>query len=387
MQKTLRTPTRVVIVDSSGAMRELLASIFREVGDIQVVGSCATGDEAVKLVKSVRPDVITMDIHTPHGMNNLDAVRQIMRDQPTPMIIVTASQKPHDMEVAFQAMRAGALAVLNKPGLNDPETSQKLVQNVRLMAGVPVIHHWGRSAVTDRLGGEKPGSASNGAPKLEKIKSAVEVVVGQNLSLQKMQELKAKVRVIGIAASTGGPSAVASVIRTLPASFPLPLVLVQHFSPGFASGLADWLGTQTGLQVEIAAHGDVLQPGVMLLAPDDYHLQVKPNGLVELAKTPSYKGLRPSANPLFESLARSYGAAALGVILTGMGDDGADGMAALHAAGGAVIAQEEESCVVYGMPREVVARGAADAILTPEQIALTLEQFLPPTLSRGGSIS
>ncbi|MFZ6031126.1 MAG: chemotaxis-specific protein-glutamate methyltransferase CheB [Chloroflexota bacterium] len=346
------TPVRVVVIDDSATMRDLLTSLLRQDGQIEVVGTGANGEEAVRLVKRLRPHVLTLDIQMPR-MNGLEAVRQIMRECPLPIVIVSASQKPHDMDLAFQALRAGALTILSKPGLNDPETSQKLVQTVRLMAGVPVIHHWGRAE------SQKP--AANGSLPSQRPPALP----------ARLQNLDA-VRLVGIAASTGGPSTVARVLRDLPPSFPLPILLVQHFSPGFAGGLAEWLDTQTTIRVEIAAHGDTLRPGVLLMAPDDYHLQATAQGIVILSKGPAYKGLRPSANPLFESLAQHYGPAALGIVLTGMGDDGADGLLALRKAGGYTIAQNEESCVVYGMPREAAARQAADEILPVEQIAARL---------------
>jgi len=353
MPKT-STPIRVVIVDDSRAMTDLLASVLRAAGDIHVVGTAANGEEGVRLVQRLHPDLVTMDVYMPK-MNGAEAVREIMRTHPVPIIIVSANNKPHTVDLAFQALRAGALTAVNKPILNDPQTHQNLIQTVRLMAGVPVIHHWGTVSPKPAAAPRKPAPPAN-------IKN-------------QLQNLKSKIRVIGIAASTGGPSTLATVLKDLPADFPLPIVLVQHFSPGFAKGLIEWLGTQTSLRVDLAVHGDTLQPGQVLLAPDDYHLQVTRAGEVELSKGTSYKGLRPSANPLFESLANAYGPAALGIILTGMGDDGADGLLKLHQAGGVTIAQEEDSCVVYGMPREAVARGAVDGSLTPEQIGFTLDEI------------
>jgi two-component system chemotaxis response regulator CheB len=352
MPSTTPNPIRVVVIDDSPTMRQLLAAVLRQAGNIEVVGMGGDGEEAVRLVKRLHPHVMTLDVQMPK-MNGLEAVRQIMRECPLPIVIVSASQKPHDMELAFQALKAGALTMLSKPGLNDSETCDKLVQTVRLMASVPVIHHWGRAEMD-----KKPTASAAARPAP---------------ALPARLQTRENARIVGIAASTGGPSALAQVLRGLPASFPLPMVLVQHFSPGFAGGLAEWLGTQTAICVEIAAHGDMLRPGVLLMAPDDYHLQVTTKGIVELSKGPAYKGLRPSANPMFESLARCYGPAAVGIILTGMGDDGADGLLALHRAGGFTMAQNEESCVVYGMPGEAVARQAADEVLSLEQIGARLE--------------
>ena len=361
------TPIRVVIVDDSRAMTDLLASILRAAGDIHVVGTAANGEEGVRLVQRLHPDLVTMDIYMPK-MNGAEAVREIMRTHPVPIIIVSNNNKPHTMDLAFQALRAGALTVVTKPGLNDPKTSQNLVQTVRLMSGVPVIHHWGTVDKKSSVAPHKP------APSV-KVKNP-------------LQNRKSTIRVIGIAASTGGPSTVAAVLKDLPADFPLPIALVQHFSPGFANGLTEWLGTQTSLRVDLAQHGDVLLPGTVVMAPDDYHMQINRAGGIVLSKGPSYKGLRPSANPLFESLAMAYGSAALGIILTGMGDDGVEGLLKLHQAGGATIAQDEDSCVVYGMPGAAVSCGAVDSSLTPEQIGFTLGQIArsKPKLEGGSDV-
>jgi len=162
---------------------------------------------------------------------------------------------------------------------------------------------------------------------------------------------------------------VASILRQLPAGFPVPILVVQHVAPGFVSGLAEWLDSETRLKVRLVDHGDRPEPGSVLIAPDDYHLQMSARGIVELCREPPYKGLRPSANYLFRSLASAYGSSAIGIILTGMGDDGADGLCVLRNAGGLTVAQDEASCVVYGMPRQAVALGGIDQSLPPEGIA------------------
>lgn len=352
MPKPSPSPIRVVVIETSPTMRDLLASILRKAGNIEIVGTGRNSEEAVRLTKRLHPHVLALDIQMPKK-SGLEAVRQIMRECPLPIVILSGNPMPHEMDIAFQALRAGALTIVPKPGLNDPETSQKLIDTVRLMAGVPVIHHWGYS---DRHKTDIKGQDA----------STPRVVHHQ-------KKTPGNVRIVGIAASTGGPSAVARVLRNLPAQFPLPLLLVQHFSPGFAGGLAEWLDTQTAIHVEIASHGDALRPGVLLMAPDDYHLEVTSKGFVALSKGPAYKGLRPSANPMFASLAHHYGPTALGIILTGMGDDGADGLLTLQQAGGFTIAQNEESCVVYGMPREAVARLAVEEVLSIEKIATRIE--------------
>ncbi len=346
-----RETIRVVVVDDSPTARQLLVSILSSDRDMQVVGTGATGEDAIRLVGRLRPDVVTMDIRMP-VMDGLEATRQIMRELPTPIVIVSGSMQQQDMDMTFKALRSGALAALNKPGLDDPVTWEKLAQTVRLMADVEVVHHWHKP---EPVKAPKPPQADLSTP------------FGAAVNLQ-----PAELSVIGIASSTGGPAALASVLGQLPKNFPLPVLVVQHVSPGFAVGLAEWLQTQTALHVEVAAHGDPVRPGYLQLAPDDYHMRVTPSGFIELTKAPPFKGLRPSANQLFESLANVYGPRALGVILTGMGDDGADGMLSMYRTGATTVAQDEKSCVVYGMPREAVLRNAVTRTLNLEQIATLL---------------
>lgn len=347
-----RESVRVVVVDDSATARDLLVGILRNTPGIQVIGTGNNGEEAVRLVQRLRPDVVTMDIRMP-VMDGLEATRQIMREQPTPIVIISGSMQKQDMDLTFKALRAGALTALSKPGLDDPITCAQIAQTVRLMADVQVITHWNKP--------QKPEPRP--VMELAKDKKLVQSVAPTATNFS-------EISVIGIASSTGGPSTLAAVLGGLPKDFPLPIVIVQHVSSGFAPGLADWLGTQTALRVEVAGHGDSLRPGLVLLAPDDYHMRVTELGAVELSKAAPFKGLRPSANFLFESLARVYGSHAMGVILTGMGDDGADGIQAMHYAGAVTIAQDEASCVVYGMPREAVLRNAIDRVLSPNNIAL-----------------
>ncbi len=345
---TAKAKIRVVIIDDSPTVRNLLASILGAAGmDVLALGT--NGEDAVRLVKQHKPDVVTLDIRMPQ-MDGFEATRRIMREQPTPIVIVTGSMKYQDVDLTFQAMRAGALAVINKPGLSDPLTCEKVVQTVQNMASVHVIHHW--------------GIVQSAPPS----KTKVDEKISRLVDLSRYPDI----RVIGIASSTGGPSALAAVLRDLPADYPLPIVAVQHVSPGFTGGLVEWLSSVTKIQVDVATHGDKLKPGTITFAPDDYHIQVNQRGEVELSHSPSYKGLRPSANPMFESLAQHYGKRAMGVVLTGMGDDGANGMEQLHKTGALTIAQDEKSCIVYGMPHEAVIRHAIDVQINLEEIA----QFL-----------
>jgi len=343
-------PIRVVVVDDSPTACELLVAIFQGSEGIQVIGVGCDGEDAVRLTKRLRPDVVTMDVRMPK-MDGLEATRRIMREVPTPIVIVTGSNVVRaEATLTFEALRAGALTVVSKPGLADPETCDKVLQAVRLMSEVPVVHHWGR-------GEQRPSD------ELRTLPSPVDA------------DDQRRVQIIGIVSSTGGPAALAAVLGPLPSDFPVPILVVQHVTRGFVAGLAEWLDGKTPLRVGLASHGDTPRPRDILLSPDDYHMQVNARGVVELCKEPPYKGLRPSANYLFHSLAKAYGPRAVGIVLTGMGDDGAEGLEALHQAGGLTVAQDEQSCVVYGMPREAVARNAVDRVLPLDQIALTLSQL------------
>jgi len=311
-----------------------------ESADMRVVGVGKTGEDALQLVIKHSPDVVSMDVVMPK-MDGLEATRAIMREHPTPIVIVTASLMRSDTDLAFEALKAGALTAVQKPGIEDPVTCEKLIETIRLMASVPVIRRWSEDRSREKKfdGFASPLSGGKG------------------------------VRLIGIASSTGGPGTLAQILKPLPRHFPLPILIVQHVTNGFAAGLAEWLHEQVNLDVALAGHGDTPKAGLILLPPDDYHMQLNKNGTIELSKAPPYKGLRPSANYLFNSMARFYGASGLGIILTGMGDDGAEGMEAMHNAGAFTIAQDEESCVVYGMPQEAVKRKAVKQSLTPDQIS------------------
>ncbi len=343
---------RVVVVDDSQTVRALLVSILQGAGNIQVIGTAVDGEDAVRLAKRLKPDVITMDINLPK-MSGLDATRQIMREIPTPIVVVSGSLMRTDVDLTFEALEAGALTVVRTPGLADTKMCNRVIQAVRLMSEVPVVRRWDKT--------KKVVSTSGRSERIQHFSPEADLGHG--------------IQVIGIASSTGGPGTLATVLRELPADYPIPILIVQHITKGFGAGLADWLNGETELRVRLARHGDVVQGGDALLAPDDYHMQINAQGMIELRRGTLYRGLRPSANYLFDSLADNYGPRAMGIVLTGMGDDGADGLVKLYQAGGTTIAQDKESCVVYGMPKEAVARNAIGQVLTPSNIAWALGQY------------
>jgi two-component system chemotaxis response regulator CheB len=338
---------RVLMVEDSLTDRLLLREILAGDPEIQVVGEAKDGKEAVALTQKLRPDLVTMDIRMP-VMDGLAATKEIMIVAPTPIVIITGSLAGPETEVAIHALRAGAVCVLHKPsGPLAPdfdETAQKIRSTVKSMAQVKVVRHWPE--------GRRPALPM---PK-----------AGQATRRQ----------VVAIATSTGGPAALQQLLSGLPATFPVPILVVQHITVGFTPGLVSWLNTVCGLQVKVAQHGDKLLPHTVYLAPDDRHLGLGDRGTIAISNAPPVGGFRPSGTFLFESVARTCGAASVAVILTGMGEDGVAGLRAVRQAGGAILAQDEASSVVFGMPGSAIAQGLADVVLPLEAIAGRLVELV-----------
>lgn len=344
--KSQTTPIRVLIAEDSPTYRELLVTILQNEPDLQVIGTARNGVEAVRLARRLKPDVITMDVFMPE-MDGFEATRQIMTESPCPVVIISASTDKDQRDLTFNALKAGALSVLEKPTLQDTnEVYRNLANQVRLMSEVKVVRHWG-----------KPTGPLDPRP----ITPVNVPVLGK--------EESAKVQMVVIASSTGGPGILAEILSNLPANFPAPILIVQHITPGFGAGLADWLNQQTPLQVRLARHADEPKAGQVLMAPEETHMVVNSMGLIALNNTPALHGLRPAADYLFHSVARVYGPRAIGVILTGMGSDGAEGLQAMRQAGAHTIAQNKETCIVFGMPAVAIALEAAEQILPAKQIA------------------
>lgn len=341
-----RLPIRVLVAEDSTTARRLLVEIFRSDPSFQVVGEAADGAEAVRQAMDLRPDLVTMDVHMP-GLDGLAATKEIMRHAPTPILIVSAAVARGDVELSLSATQAGALMAIAKPDSpldpGFPAERAQLLAMARAMAGVKVVRRWGgppRAALEQAL-----LAAAAPRPRLAGGRPSV----------------------VAIATSAGGPAALRRILLDLPADFPVPIAAVQHISAGFMAGLVSWLGSNCPLPVRVAEHGQALCGGVYL-APDGWHLGFA-DGRLALADAAPIGGFRPSADHLFSSAARAYGPGALGIILTGMGRDGVDGLRALHAAGGYVLAQDEASSVVYGMAQEAVRAGAVHEVLPLELIA------------------
>ena len=351
----MKDSIRVLVVDDSIVVRQILVSMLDTEPGFQVVGQARDGVEAVRLTARLHPDIVTMDIRMPR-MNGLEAIKQIMSTTPTPIVVVAASVYEPDLDIAFTAIEAGALTVVEKPKGITPEayeaTRDQLMTAIRLMSDVQVVtlrpdrrQHSHSAATVSQVG----------------VKDTIEA--------------PRKIELIAIAASTGGPGVLREILCALPGDFCIPVVAVQHITTGFAHGFARWLNGESALQVALAENGERIRPGRVLIAPDDTHLTIASGGVARLDRSEPVKGQRPSATRLFESIAKIYGPAAVGVVLTGMGEDGADGLESLQRAGGHVIAQNEESCIVFGMPKAVIERQIADRVLPPDEIASVLKYF------------
>lgn len=337
---------RVLVAEDSRTVRELLVRILTSDPQIEVVGQAATGAEAVELAERLRPNVVTMDIHMP-VMDGLEATKEIMTVAPTPIVIVSSSASQKDVELSLHATRAGALLVLRTP--DNPRSPHfgklrdEFLLMVKAMAEVKVVRQWRP---------ERFARAST-QPRAQRTP-----------------------RLIAIAASTGGPAALQQILAALPRDYAVPIAVVQHIADGFANGLADWLHTSCDLRVRVAQHGDMLCGRTVYIAPDNVHLGVASTGHVALCDGPPLGGFRPSATHLFRSAAASYGSALAAVVLSGMGRDGVDGLQAVRAGGGLVLAQDKESCVVFGMPREAIHAGAVDEVLPVQSIAARLIRMM-----------
>jgi two-component system chemotaxis response regulator CheB len=288
-----------------------------------------------------------MDVEMPR-MDGLEATQEIMSTVPTPIVIVTANPRAQEVETTLAMLRMGALEVLLKPpgpeAPNFAEAARRLVTTVKALSQVKVIRHW------------RPAPAPG--PRAEPIRPVLPVGV--------------RGRVVAVAASTGGPQALQCILTRLPADFRLPILVVQHISPGFTAGLASWLDAICPVRIKVARQGEVPVPRTVYIAPDDRHLGVSAQGQIALSSAPPLGGFRPSGTFLFESVARVYGASAIGVILTGMGEDGVEGLRAIRRAGGRIIAQDEKSSIIFGMPGAAVAAGLPDVVLPLDAIAARL---------------
>ena len=342
MKKNL---VRVLVVDDSALMRKLIPQMLASDESIEVVGTAMDGSFCLKKIEELKPNVVTLDLEMP-GMNGIDTLKEIMRRHPVPVIVVS-SHSTEGASVTLKALGLGAFDFVTKPkdaSAHMTETARELIVKVKAAAECKL----------------KPRMLAGLPPKPEKASASS----------------AAPTRVIAIGVSTGGPQAMEYLLSQLPADFPGSIVVVQHMPDGFTDMFARRLDEVCPLRVKEAQSGDVLQPGRVLICPGSRHLKVKrlPLGdIAVLSDEPRVNGHRPSADVLLRSVAEEFKTQAIGVIMTGMGDDGAEGLGAVKREGGMTIAQSEESCVVYGMPKAAVERGYATRVVGLDVLGATLQ--------------
>lgn len=330
---------KVFMVDDSPVARDLLGYIMESDPAIKIIGYAQNGEEALMWLKYQTPDVITMDINMPL-LDGFETTRRIMQIKPVPIIIISSGYTKESIAKNFQALEAGALAIFEKPqGIHDQPLIQDILDAIHMVAGTKLI-----TRRTMKV--EKPIVPPAKQPYIPESHTFAAVAIG---------------------ASLGGPNAVAKILSSLPAKFPVPIFLAQHISKGFTRGFADWLQKTTSLKMKIPSTGEIALPGKVYIAPDSFHMTVNRNNIIVLEY--GERASKPAINKLFKSMAQAYGANAIGVLLTGMGDDGAAELLEMKQKGAFTIAQNEESCVLFGMPKEAIALGGATQVLPLDDIA------------------
>jgi len=327
---------RVLIADDSALVRDLIKAIIGLDPELDVVGEASNGREAVEKVRSLHPDIVTMDIEMP-VMDGLQAIEQIMAENAVPILVVTTRG---DAKTAYSAISKGALDLVVKPDVNIEE-AQEFVAKLKLMSKVRVIRHLS-------------GSFSRQRP------AVIEPPVYQG---------DIGDRIVAIASSTGGPEALSVILSRLPERFPLPIVIAQHISEGFVSGMVGWLKTLSRIEIKVAENGERLRQGVAYVCPSENHMRVDSSRLITFVERHAKDIYRPSCDVLLSSVAESFGKKAVGVILTGMGSDGVAGMKKIKEAGGRTIAQDEKTSVIFGMPKIAIESGCIDRVLPLEAIS------------------
>jgi two-component system, chemotaxis family, protein-glutamate methylesterase/glutaminase len=339
-----------MLVEDSATVRALLCHIIDRDPRLQLAAVCVSAEEALESIAQVAPDVISMDIRLP-GMDGLEATRRIMAENPTPIVVIADSVHDSTLGIAMNALKAGALSVVEKPTGPGAKAYEAIADTIAtqlyIMSEVRVIRRRGALAPRRTDASSDPASAS-----------------------------RQRANIVGIGASTGGPQALAVVLGALPKAFPAPILLVQHMGAQFMEGFAAWLGGQTELRVKIAENNEIPKAGTVYVAPGDRHLMLGAGAVLKLNSDPPLASQRPAANFLFQSLARVAGSGAVGVLLTGMGEDGARGLLEMKEAGAFTIAEDESTAVVYGMPGVAMRLGAVGASLPQEMIAPRLSQVV-----------
>ncbi len=352
LQETLNlmSKIKVLIVDDSPLARMVIIEHLSQDDEIEIVGVARNGKQAIAKVKELKPSIVTMDINMP-VMGGLETIEQIMAYSPVPVLVVTSRG---DAETAYAAISKGALEVIQKPDA-DADSSEDLIRKIKLLSKVKVISHL--------RGRHVNGDKTRKVVKLEKHD----------------YEDKRPEKAIIIASSTGGPKALFKILSGLPENLPLPVFIAQHIPTEFVNGLAEWLNGVTKLRVKVGERGDVIQVGTVYISPADKTMVINNKNRIDLYEQDPDCIYSPSCDLLLASTAKTYKGKCMGIILTGMGSDGVDGMDDIKKNGGITIAQDEKSSIVFGMPKVAIERGCIDKILPLDKINGEILRFIRPT--------
>lgn len=350
----------MLIADDSQMVRDMLADILGSDPGISVVGLAENGLQAIEQTRLLKPDIVAMDINMP-VVGGLEAIESIMSVTPVPILVITDLDHA---QIAFSALSKGALDVYHK-SFYSPGMAAELIAKVKLLSKMKVIRHilpkeWDASVGVHSSAQRKSVAPPSPAP---------ERVGGR-------REHQKAFQVVAIASSTGGPRALAQIFSGMRAGFPLPIVVAQHISDGFVNGLVEWLDSVTPVKVKFAADGELLQENHIYFAPERMHITVKANGRLALADAALEDLLHPSCDLLLASAGEAFGAQSLGVILTGMGDDGVQGLRSMRQRGGYTVAQDESTSVVFGMPKVAIDNGLIDKVCPLGEIGGLLQQLV-----------
>jgi two-component system chemotaxis response regulator CheB len=352
---------KVLIVDDSPTARQLLKFIIESDAKMEVIGFAEDGKQAIEMLKSTNPDVVTMDIIMPK-LDGFEATREIMSVSPIPIIIISSIYSRGDVQKSFKAMEAGALAILEKPkGINDPafkDNKKVILETIRIMAEIKPVTR-------------RKNLVKQSEPKVQELKPTTALP-----SAKLPQVQSRKILAVAIGTSLGGPQTLATLLADLPPTFPAPIFIVQHIAPGFIVGFAEWLRNCTKLKVKIGEHKEIAIAGTVYLAPDKFHMEVNKECRIILNDDPSDNGLKPSIGKLFKSVGESFGSLAVGIILTGMGRDGVDELLYMKQKGSETIAQDKDSSIIFGMPGEAIKVGAANHVVSLDQLASFLNRLV-----------
>lgn len=356
---------KVLLVDDSSIVHVIMKKIVSEQAGITLIGDAYNGKEGLELTKQLSPDVIVLDIGMPE-MNGLEAIQEIMHEKPTPIIVFSGASKD-TIGTSFKAIELGAVDIIEKPFAEDLSTlkqymEEKLFRSIRTFADFRVVRRI-KTPAYSRLQEEALKLKEAG----DRIKKRH---LGQAAEKQETLKVTPDFPVIGIAASTGGPQTIRKLLEDLGLHRPnAGIVIVQHMAEGFMEGFVEWLALYSTIPVVLPKEGAFLEPGPIFVAPGRYHLSFDDKGRFKFLDEPPIMGIRPSANVMFTHLAEVFKKRVIAVVLTGMGDDGTKGSLRIKEMGGFVVSQDEESSLVFGMPKSVIEAGAADKVLPVSRIA------------------